>query len=304
MMGATVVILISCFLFQAEIVSLEIRPEPATVGDVVECSVRIRLPAGSRSPLVRGEDLRSSISSVRRISSFKEARFDLWEVRLRRSFFTPGEHRWPSVRFIWLNPDGTLGEMSLPPVRVEIASVLKRQVMGEMRMMDIKREMGDDIGAAGWLLGIGGIFVIIGAFLLVYLRVRPQEETRRLSPEDEALLNLAELKRSGLIERGAVREYCSAVAGLFREYLEKRFDLPVTPFTSSEIVRRLRGKGLKGEMLRGIEEVLLEIDRARFSSGSPSPEHAKEFARKAGELILELSKWQTDPADDPVRMTS
>ncbi|MCD6506038.1 hypothetical protein J7M22_05365 [Candidatus Poribacteria bacterium] len=289
MIGPIGFILISLLTLEPQIVSVEIHPPVITVGDVVECVVRLHLPRGSRLLLARRLDPHSlRVWRGRRLRGGEDG-LEIWEVRLRARFFRPGEHRWPPIKLIWMNPDGRAETMKLPSISVHVKSITANQNAME-GIRDIKRDVKGSGVAERFPLFVGIALMIAGISVISLSIFRSRRrETEALSPEERTLLRLAGVERGGMSDEKRVRELCFEVADALREYIEARFGIPAASLTSREVADQLRGKGLSEKLANELESLLYELDKARFSADTPSLERIRRLAQMSGNLIALIS---------------
>jgi hypothetical protein len=143
------------------------------------------------------------------------------------------------------------------------------------------------------------IFIIAGlvaaiAALFAYRRFvrKPGEEKPAgpvLTPAEEALFNLNQLFDSDLLRRGKIKEYYLRLSEILRMYFEKRFQILAVEYTTDEIMRALRDKGIERELREKIQEVLEAADLAKFAKWKPEPPEIIQINQKS-KAIIEISK--------------
>lgn len=92
---------------------------------------------------------------------------------------------------------------------------------------------------------------------------------KRLSPYDEAMLNLKRLKEDNLWQNGQEKAYFTGLTDILRSYIDRRFQINAVEMTSSQIVETLK----KNDETRAVNEqlsMILEIaDIVKFANVRP-----------------------------------
>lgn len=119
--------------------------------------------------------------------------------------------------------------------------------------------------------------ILLGALALFYAwlrRRRPRSAVAgpvpAASPRERALAYLDEVRQSGLIEAGALKEFYSRVSDVLREYVgavEPRWS---SDLTTTELAGRMRGHAPDPE-LASLFSILGEADLVKFARGRPAP---------------------------------
>ncbi len=136
--------------------------------------------------------------------------------------------------------------------------------------------------------------LLAGAGFLIYQKLKKKdgEETPKgpvLSPAEEALFNLNRLFDSDLLARGKTKEYYLRLSEILRIYFEKRYSILAVEYTTDEILKALRDKGIERELREKIQEVLESADLAKFAKWKPEPPEIILLNQKS-KHIVEISK--------------
>lgn len=86
-----------------------------------------------------------------------------------------------------------------------------------------------------------------------------------------ALKRLDELEKRKLWQDGKVKAYYTILTNIFREYLERRYDIRAMEETSEEIMIGVRRKALSGDVIERIGELLALADLVKFAKEKPLP---------------------------------
>lgn len=117
-----------------------------------------------------------------------------------------------------------------------------------------------------------------------------------MSPEERARRALAELRASGLWERGEYASYYLRLTDLLREYLESRYGEPATAMTSGEVASMVRSRA--GDLSIGttVREVLGRADLVKFARLTPDREQGPEDMRFV-ESVIDATTPVTTPLE-------
>lgn len=142
-----------------------------------------------------------------------------------------------------------------------------------------------------WPWGVGA--VLLGALALwayrrYRRRARPVVAAPRVPsrpPHERALEALAALERSGLLDRGAYKEYHIRVSDVLRTYLEGRFGIDAMEMVTEEVVDRLRDLGLDSRVVDTSQRFLAACDLVKFAKHTPTPEASRQMVPTAREVV-------------------
>lgn len=119
---------------------------------------------------------------------------------------------------------------------------------------------------------------------------------KRLSPYDEAMLNLKRLKEDNLWQNGREKEYFTGLTDILRSYIDRRFQINAVEMTSSQIVDTLK----KNDETRAVNEqlsMILEIaDIVKFANVRPLADD-NELAYQRALNFVESTRPQEDTED-------
>ena len=120
---------------------------------------------------------------------------------------------------------------------------------------------------------------------------------KRLSPYDEALVNLQRLKDDNLWQNGQEKAYFTGLTDILRVYIDRRFEINAVEMTSSQIVETLK----KNEETRAVNEqlsMILEIaDIVKFANVRPLADD-NELAYQRAVNFVEATKPAETEEDD------
>jgi hypothetical protein len=102
-----------------------------------------------------------------------------------------------------------------------------------------------------------------------------------------ALKKMEQLRGKQLPQKGELKEYYSELTFIFREYLEKRYQIPALESTTDEIIRDLRNTNFSKNAEKSLIEVLEWADMAKFAKATP-PESFHDLAWQNTKAMIEL----------------
>jgi hypothetical protein len=220
---------------------------------------------------------------------------------IRVAAYEVGHKEIPAITVTWRDASGTEGSAVTKPIAIEVASVLKE---GQTEPADIKnpvrmleRSIWPWVGLAAALLAV----------LLWYLWWR----RRRKAPVEEATVPVApprpaheiayeELERllsSGLLDRGAVKEFYIELAEIVRRYLGRRFGIDTFDRTTYEILEALRAARIPVRATGMTGEFLAACDLVKFAKYRPEPEESRRAVEAAYRLVDETKPAEATPVE-------
>lgn len=146
-----------------------------------------------------------------------------------------------------------------------------------------------------WILNILGVLVLIG-LLWWYLRRRNRKESydsalKEVPVVDDrpahviALEALEKLDREELWRQESSRIFHSKLTRIMRDYLHRRYDVPIREKTSSEISDVLKTTAISRELLIDIEEILNVADIVKFAKGTSTTDLNRSFLDRAFQVV-------------------
>lgn len=117
-----------------------------------------------------------------------------------------------------------------------------------------------------------------------------------LTPEEEALLHLAELFDSDLLKRGFIKMYYLRLSEILRIYFERHYKILAVESTTLEILRALRPQHLEPSLYQKIQYVLESSDLAKFAKWIPTAPDTLQLNKKAEEIVRESAPEPEPPA--------
>ncbi|MCI4670660.1 MAG: LPXTG cell wall anchor domain-containing protein [Bacteroidia bacterium] len=171
---------------------------------------------------------------------------------------------------------------------------------------ELKEIVDVPVTVGEWLpwVGIGlALIALIGGGIWYYRKRKNDEPIFAPSPppvpaHEIAMRALAKLEEQKLWQNGYVKEYYVDLTNIIRAYIEKRFKVPAMESISDEILKDLKQEKLKPIMLKGLSDLLIRADLAKFAKSQPdsgenlaSMEFARTFVKESKNM---MTLWEEE----------
>jgi hypothetical protein len=103
-------------------------------------------------------------------------------------------------------------------------------------------------------------------------RKKPEVAKRKKprKPEDVvALAKLDKLAKTDYLAKQNYKAYYFTLSDLFKEYLDRRYEIKASESTSYELLELLRGKSIDPELLKAVEFTFERLDFVKFTDNTP-----------------------------------
>ena len=206
--------------------------------------------------------------------------------------FELGELEIPSFDVEVVGSDGGSDTLSTDPWGVVIASVGVDE-SGEIR--DIRGPLSIPMSLVRMLLLALGPLLLVALLYIAARRLRSRDEepaparpALERPAHETALAALAALERSGMLERGEVKEYHIEVSDILRTYVERRFRVGAPEMTTREVLHGLERAGVDESFREGLAAFLEQCDMVKFAKVRPGPEPSRQVL-ELGRRIVQRS---------------
>ena len=133
-----------------------------------------------------------------------------------------------------------------------------------------------------WVIGAA---ILLSLALVIYLlRKRKtvtetvQKETRHLSPYEEAMHALAELRSKGLPQNGQVKWYYTELNDILRVFVFRKLNISTMERTNEELILQLRELNLSRDSFTRLAQALRMSDSVKFAKYQPgSDDNEKNY---------------------------
>lgn len=189
--------------------------------------------------------------------------------------FDSGRYVIPSLPVI-INNKSIRTDSLLVEVRNIEVDTLKQ------KMFDIKPvlEAKSDTAFWYWLLAILAGLAAVGYGVWWYLKKRKKPAPKAakevfVSPIEKATIELQNLEKKELLQKGAVKDYYSELTNIARTYIEEAIHVPAMESTTSELIEamqmavRKKRMNLTQDTFEQLEKILRTADMVKFAKSRP-----------------------------------
>ena len=268
---------------------VRVAPDTVTVGAPFQVLVRIRAPRGSRIEFSLGPDSTGAVQALdtRQVQDSPDTtgaeamatyRLAAWDVGSQQVLIPDAMVRFPSL--------------ALRPVPIAPLTVFVRRLVPPK---DSARRVPKPARAVlmavepwwwRWAVAVGALLILV--LLLWWLVARSKRRTgpgAKRDPYEDALRELDQIERLGLIDAGERGRYVALVTQVVRDYLAGRIATASLSLTTMELVEALRADArVPLERLQGVLE---ESDQVKFARARVTAERAVAVASDARQVVEE-----------------
>ena len=289
---------------------LELSAQEATVGDRLQATLRVQLPAdASLETGSIGPQLGSfAVFAEQWSGPTREGDQRLWSWSGSLVSFRTGEFVVPPVRLEYLLADGRTESVESSAVDVVVRSVLDPQEPDTdeiPELADLKPPASLEPDYSGlWLLAalliaVAGVTGLAWWLQRRYAAKRVEEESspeqfQSVPPHVWACEALQALLDRHLVEQGDFDSYFAELSRIVKFYLGGRYSVDLMEHTSSEVPALLQQALTPEPTIEETAGLLGLADRVKFASERPAP----EICRDAVDSVYEIVK-ATRPRDEP-----
>ena len=117
-----------------------------------------------------------------------------------------------------------------------------------------------------------------------------------MSPEEEAAQALAALELSTLIAEGQYKEFYSNLSSVLRRYVERRYGIPASEMTSSELIAAFRQAAIPTEPAFVCRAFLDNADLVKFARWTPKVDEVSADLARMRRFVQDTTPVpQTEP---------
>ena len=290
----------------AAFLQVNLNKNQVTVGERIEVTVTLRLPAAAQPDLAnldrRFGDLEPLVIGLPE----EERSADSKEIRIRYQVaaFRPGAVEFPPLTVSY-QLNGQTAEVSAPAVAVNVQSVLAPdEAPAQPRDLKPQIELPFHAGLSRRtvvtvaIAGVGAVAVLtVLAIVTVRLRRRPPSGpvTPQASPaEVTAREELERIAGLGLLEQGDLKTLHRLLAVCIRRYLSERYGFAAFAMTTTELTASMEVAGVDRWPARLVSGLLGECDAVTYGGYEPALVRAQTNLTTAQEIV-EITKAGADP---------
>ena len=140
------------------------------------------------------------------------------------------------------------------------------------------------------------LLALILVWLLFKRRRREVMPTQQLSPWENAVAQLRELEKQGLVAAGQWDRYYSQLTDILRNYIEEQLSIRAPEMTTEEFLQHLqRSAQLNPAQKASLRSFLESSDLVKFAKYAPDPSEAKKSFDLAVQFIQETKPKEEHP---------
>jgi hypothetical protein len=250
-----------------------------TAGEIITYNVTIIAPSGANvippviDKTIGAVSIREWNSSTKKIS-----KGDSVTVSYRITTYVPENCTIPELTYLVVNGSQTDTLVS-PSHILSFQSVIDKDT-ADLRDLKPQLEAGTK---PMWLLWILIAAAVLGVLIFVWFRffnkkkIAGEKQIPLLPPYEEAINAINELERQKYLERGLIREYVFNLSEIVKRYIERRFDINASEFTTEEVVAWLGVSGLDKNLKQSVEWFFRTSDPVKFARFIPPQETIDRF---------------------------
>lgn len=290
-------------LAQPSPVSVQLAPNGPTVGDPVEATITLEVPADladdPRFPVwgkTWGEAEIVKAGAPVRVTS------KVWQQKLTLAAFKTGNVPLPPVQIAIPRKAGTVQVSTPAGLAVAVRSVIPRddknpkpKPAAAMRPLPLGERFW-------WTVAVLSALCLLGAWLiwLQNRRTAPVAARPALGPFEELAAEI-----DGLRAEPSMLAVHTRLSFALRRYLGRRLPFPAVESTTSDIQRQLLSRRMPGPLVRQTVELLRACDLVKFARQEVGETQAKERAetarRLAGDFEAQLAPRVPETPPVPMR---
>ncbi len=165
---------------------------------------------------------------------------------------------------------------------------------------DIKDILAVDNPYTNYIAWILSGLTIVSALLFLYFvtrkkitRIAEQKSTLRISPYEEAMKSLEELKSRRLSETGLLKLYYTCLNDILRLFVSRKLQITTMEKTNEELIMQLKGLNIPNDQFSLLVQALRMSDFVKFAKYRPDEEDNQrnfEIIKSSIELLNAIEK--------------
>jgi len=288
----------SCFFqisfSQSVYVSASVDKDKIVIGEPIHLRLELSLPVGTNAKWF-------ALDSIPHFEFIEQGKIDTVSTRTLHTYnqvititgFDSG--RW-IIPAIPLDLNGRSYLTDSIPVSVAFSNFDASQDYHDIK--DILAVEKSSLNYINWVIAVITLLSLMA--LIYFLRKKKQKTgatvmrtTSKLSPYDEAVSLLQELKSRRLPENGQTKLYYSGLSDILRLFISRKLSLATMQKTSEEIILQVKDLGLSNDAFISMAQTLRMTDAVKFAKYIPGNEHNEESFKNIKASIELLNKLMT-----------
>ncbi len=251
-----------------------------TVGDRVTFQVTAIVPKGAKiTPPSIDNGMGNIIVKEWNSHKSEQEKVDSITFSYLITTYVPERCTIPSLPFL-VEADKKVDTLHSQLIPLEVQSVLTSDTVD---LKDLKPQQISGNPPLWWVwLLLSAIVIIVGIIIIKRLLTKkPQAALKipKLPPYEEAIAALKELERKKYLERGLIREYVFEISEILKRYIERRFNVNASEFTTEEMVAWLGISDLEKTTRDSVEWFFRSSDPIKFARYIPDESTLDRFTK-------------------------
>jgi hypothetical protein len=266
-------------LCSASEISSSLSKASLTAGEIITYNVTIIAPSGANViPPVIDKAIGAITVREWNASTKKISKGDSVTVSYHITTYVPENCTIPELSYLVVSGSQT-DTLKSPSHILSFQSVIDKDT-ADIRDLKPQLEAGSKPMLLLWLLiatAVVGIFILVLLKFFGKKKLVEEKKIPLLPPYEEAINAINELERQKYLQRGLIREYVFNLSEIFKRYIERRFDINASEFTTEEVVAWLGVSGLDKNLKQSVEWFFRTSDPVKFARFVPLQETIDRF---------------------------
>jgi hypothetical protein len=263
-----------------------VSTDTLTVGDRISFQVDAIVPKGSTVTPPSIDNGMGNIV-VKEWNTLKTERDSSDSVKFSYviTTYVPERCTIPSLNFIV--QDGQKSDTLLSKaIPLDVKSVITAD---SVDIKDLKAQQISGHAPQWWILLVA-LVVLITVVFFIYKRffskkVQLDNSIPLLPPYEEAIAAIRELEHKKHLSRGLIREYIFELSEILKRYIERRFSINASEFTTEEMIAWLGVSGLDTKLKQSIDWFFRTSDPVKFARYIPEETITLRFMKETMDFL-------------------
>lgn len=263
-----------------------VTSDTLTVGDRISFQVAAIIPKGSTVTPPSVDNGLGNIM-VKEWNTFKTQRDSSDSVMFSYviTTYVPERCTIPSLPFII--QDGQQSDTLLSrAIPLDIKSVITSD---SVDIKDLKSQQISGRAPLWWIWVVAlAVLITVVIFLYKYLfskKQQPDSSIPLLPPYEEAIAAIKELEHKKHLTRGLIREYIFELSEILKRYIERRFYVNASEFTTEEVIAWLGVSGLDAKTKQSVDWFFRTSDPVKFARHIPDEITTNSFMKETMDFL-------------------
>lgn len=282
-------LLILIFVLQgsySSVIKSSVTSKSLSVGDRISFQVTAIVPKGS-SVTPPSIDTGMGNIVVKEWNTYKTERDSSDSVMFSYviTTYVPERCTIPSLPFIV--QDGQKNDTLISPaIPLDVISVITAD---SVDIKDLKAQQISGRAPHLWIW-VAALAVLIIVIIFICIRLfskkqQPDNLIPLLPPYEEAIAAIKELEYKKHLSRGLIREYIFELSEILKRYIERRFSVNASEFTTEEMIAWLGVSGLDSKNKQSVDWFFRTSDPVKFARHIPEEMTTHRFMKETMDFL-------------------